>query len=86
MTSTGHELDELVSIKITKGAHMFLRHAPTLGIQMASYASLAIINEMRHTHPELYEWVRKQNAEVITEWHQALDLATDRREDGGNEE
>lgn len=49
------EHDDLVSIKVGKIAHLFLRHTPTMGIQMQWYASRCILAGFERDFPELYK-------------------------------
>lgn len=53
---TEDSLDDLVSVKVHKFAHMLLKFLPTMGIQMQHYASHVIVEEFRKDFPELYNF------------------------------
>lgn len=62
------DFDELVSVKISRGAHLFLRHVPTLGIQMSAFGSQAIIDKFRRDFPEIFDHIMKRENEDLEIW------------------
>lgn len=66
------DYSELVSVKVSKGAHLFLRHVPTLGIQMSAFASQAIIDKFRRDFPEIFDYIMKRENDDLSEWFQSI--------------
>lgn len=77
MTNKGKEQeDELITIKIYRSTHRFLKYVPALGIPMQDYASQSLLLRFQKDYPELYNDVlnklEEQERHCIE--HQLADL------------